>query len=107
LARALTEYLGFRRLLLIFGALHGHDFKAMLKQLLPLVDQLFVTQSLHPRAIDAQILAQQVNTLGHRCQMEPQVDKALWKALGQAGKGDLVCATGSLSVAAESGQAPT
>jgi len=101
LARALTEYLHFERLILIFGALHGHDFKAMLRQLLPLVDQVFVTRSLHPRAIDAKILAQQVNALGHPCQMEPQVDKALWKALSQAEKGDLVCATGSLSVAAE------
>ena len=101
LARALTEYLHFRRLILIFGALHGHDFKAMLRQLLPLVDRVFVTRSLHPRAIDAKILAQQVNALGHRCQMEAQVDKALWKALSQAEKTDLVCATGSLSVAAE------
>ncbi|MFQ6000377.1 MAG: bifunctional folylpolyglutamate synthase/dihydrofolate synthase [Anaerolineae bacterium] len=101
LARALTEYLHFQRLILIFGALHGHDFKAMLRQLLPLVDRVFVTRSLHPRAIDAQILAQQVNALGYRCQTEPQVDKALWKALSQAEKADLVCATGSLSVAAE------
>jgi dihydrofolate synthase/folylpolyglutamate synthase len=101
LARALTEYLHFQRLILIFGALHGHDFKAMLRQLLPLVDRVFVTQSFHPRALDAKILAQQVNALGHRCQMEPQVDKALWKALSQAKRADLVCATGSLSVAAE------
>ncbi len=101
LARALTEYLHFRRLILIFGALHGHDFKAMLRQLLPLADRVFVTRSLHPRAIDAKILAQQVNDLGHRCQMEPRVDKALWKALSQAEKADLVCATGSLSVVAE------
>lgn len=101
LAQALREYFNFQRLILIFGALHGHDFKAMLKQLLPLVDRIFVTHSLHPRAIHAKILAQQVNALGHRCQIEPQVDKALWRALSQAGKGDLVCATGSLSIAAE------
>jgi len=101
LARALTEYLDFRRLILIFGALHGHDFKAILRQLLPLADQVFVTRSLHPRAIDTKVLAQQVKALGYRCQIEPQVEKALWKALSQAAKGDLVCATGSLSVAAE------
>ncbi|HAL61589.1 MAG TPA: bifunctional folylpolyglutamate synthase/dihydrofolate synthase [Chloroflexi bacterium] len=101
LAQALKEYFDFQRLILIFGALHGHDFEAMLRQLLPLADQVFVTQSLHPRAIDANILAQQVNALGHRCQMEPQVDKALWKALRQAEKADLVCAAGSLSIAAE------
>lgn len=101
LAQALRDYLDFQRATIVFGALHGHDFKAVLRPLLPLADRVLVTQSLHPRAIDAQILAQQVISLGHRCQIEPQVDKALWKALKEAEKADLVCATGSLSVAAE------
>jgi dihydrofolate synthase/folylpolyglutamate synthase len=101
LAQALKEYFGFQRLILVFGALQGHDFKVMLRELLPLADRVFVTRSLHPRAIDAQTLAQQVKALGRRCQIEPQVDEALWKALSQAEEADLVCATGSLSVAAE------
>ena len=76
----------------------------MYDELLPVAHAVVATASRHPRAAEAEALAEQI------CQrpdcpglveMGRSVEEAMEIALGLAGEDDLVCVAGSLFVAAE------
>ena len=101
LAAALEEFFPCRRLILIFGALRGHSVPDMLDALLPIADEVILTSSRRSRAIAVSDLLREVRAYGREAATTETVTEALERALALAGPDDLICATGSLSVASE------
>jgi dihydrofolate synthase/folylpolyglutamate synthase len=101
LAVALRSYFQYEHLFLIFGASLEKDIDGMLRELLPLVHQVIITQAHHPRATDVQSLGEVLLALGCEPLSSHNVPEALDCALGLAQERDLICATGSLFVVAE------
>jgi dihydrofolate synthase/folylpolyglutamate synthase len=96
LCHALNEYLPGRDVIFIIGATADHEYTALLKNLLPISNRIFVTQSRHPRAAAPQVLAEAVTSLGYEATTEPKMENALETALAVARPRDVVCVTGSI-----------
>ena len=101
LAQALRKYFQYERLFLIFGASLEKDIDGMLRELLPLVHRVIVTQAQHPRATQVQSLREELLARGCEPLSSSDVAEALDCALRLAQERDLICATGSLFVVAE------
>jgi dihydrofolate synthase / folylpolyglutamate synthase len=101
LKEALKEYFHFNRLILIIGTSADKDVSGIVEELAPLANTVIVTRSRHPRATKPEILAGEFARLGLKAETVEDVARAVAEAQGKAGKGDLICATGSLFLVAE------
>ena len=102
LVEALREYLDFRRVVLVFGALRGHNDTDMLTELKELSPRVLAVRSRDPRSLESWAIAEAAESLGLPIALESDnVSEATRWALELADEGDLVVATGSLTVAAE------
>lgn len=102
LAAAAREYFPGSRVVLIFGASADKDVSGMFDELLPNVGHVIATQAVHPRALDAEGLADLAHAKGAASvEALSPVAAALERALSVAGSQDLILATGSLFVVAE------
>lgn len=98
LVETLQEWFPGRRWTFVVGILSDKDHAAILNELAPLAEQMIVTRSRHARATDPEQLAEIARRIGLPVHISPDIKTALEEALG---RGDAVCLTGSLSVAAE------
>ena len=101
LREAIEEYLSFDRLILIAGASSDKDIAGIVGELAPLSSLIIVTRSRHPRALAPALLLEELERQGAKGEMAESVSSAVERALAIAKPGDLICATGSLFVAAE------
>jgi dihydrofolate synthase/folylpolyglutamate synthase len=101
LKEALKEYFHFDRLILIIGTSADKDVSGIVEELAPLANTVIVTRSRHPRATKPEILAGEFARLGVQAERAEDVAGAVAEAQGKAGRGDLICATGSLFLVAE------
>jgi dihydrofolate synthase/folylpolyglutamate synthase len=99
LRQALDDYLGDWPVVLLFGASEDKDIAGMFDELLPRAAQVICTQSVHPRAAQAEDLAQLAGRYRVSAQAVLPLEKALDVALEQAGGHSAVVAAGSLFVA--------
>jgi dihydrofolate synthase/folylpolyglutamate synthase len=87
---------------LVFGALSGHSASGMLQRLAPLSPRVVVVNSRHPRAVRSSDVAELVRERGLAVVGSwKTVADGMCCALDEAGPGEVVLATGSISVAAE------
>lgn len=100
LRQALDDYLPGRRVILIIGVSEDKDTAGMLAELMPRVDHVLATQSVHPRALEPDRLAEIAAQFGKPAQAVPDVEQALDQALLLAGRDAVILATGSLFLAA-------
>lgn len=101
LGQALQDYLPGRPVVLVFGVSEDKDIEGMLAELLPRVSQVITTQSVHPRAIDAEKLAELARQHGALpVKAVLPVEAALAEALALAGNDAVVLVTGSLFIVA-------
>jgi folylpolyglutamate synthase/dihydropteroate synthase len=90
------------RPLVLFGALGGHSAEGMLDELAALSPRIAAVRSRQPRSAPSGGIAALARSRGLEVVFESEnVGDATRRALDVAGEGDLVLATGSLSVAAE------
>ena len=101
LREAIEEYLNFDRLILIAGASSDKDIAGMLGELAPISSLIVVTRSRHPRALAPALILDEMERQGVKGELAESVSSAAERALAVAGPDDLICATGSLFVAAE------
>lgn len=101
LRQALSSHVPFRQALFVLGVSADKDVVGILRELALLGGRLIATRSRHPRASDPAQLAAEAARLGMDATSAPTVADALTRAREQAGPEDLICATGSLFVAAE------
>ena len=104
LRQAIDDYLPNRPVVLIFGASEDKDIAGMFAELLPRVNQLIATQSVHPRAMDAAQIIELARPYGLPARavlpLEQAVDEALKVAKQDATGQTVVLAAGSLFIAA-------
>lgn len=101
LRRALKNNFSYRRLWLIFGVLGDKDYRAMVKKLFPLADEVILTRPDNDRALPLDLLLPTARAFhNHVAVIENAVD-ALRHALSRAGQKDLVCVAGSLYLVGE------
>lgn len=96
----LDDYLPGIPVILVFGASEDKDIHGMFSELLPRVRRVIATQSVHPRAIDAEKLVEMARQFGCPAEAVLPVEDALQKALELADGEAAVVAAGSLFVAA-------
>ncbi len=101
LSRALKKDFSYQKLILIFGVLNDKNFKLMLKNLLPLADQLIITRPDTVRAMSTAAIEQYARRYNKRVETVENPRNALKRALSVAGRDDLVCVTGSLYLVGE------
>ena len=102
LVRSLGYYLkGFGRAILVLGTSWDKDVPAIVKELAPFFDSVIVTRSRHPRAMTTPPIVTEFKKYGLKAQAVATVPEALSRARAMAGKGDLICVTGSLFVVGE------
>lgn len=102
-AEALARYLQqFRdrnpqsRVLLLIGFLRDKDFSKILSSVLPVVDEVIVTQPDHPRAEPAEHLGTVIGPVSQPVHVVRVVTDALALARQLVSAQDLICVTGSL-----------
>ena len=96
------EMFPHRRLILLFGASSDKDIEGMLDVLAKDADTIIVTRSFHPRAADAERLAQMAQTIAPNAPVHITDDAlpALQLADSLAQPDDLILITGSIFVVA-------
>jgi dihydrofolate synthase/folylpolyglutamate synthase len=101
LKAALQQYFQFDRLILIIGTSADKDVSGIVGELAPMADEVMVTRSRHPRATRTEVLVKEFDRLGKKAEVVDNVAKAVAEAKKRAGRGDLICVTGSLFLIAE------
>jgi len=97
---AIDDYLPGQPIILVFGASEDKDIKGMFAELLPRSSRVIATQSLHPRAMKADILVETAHQFGCAAQAVLPVEAALLRSLELAGNDAAVVVAGSLFMAA-------
>jgi len=101
LREAVEQYFDFTRLILIIGTSRGHNMAAIVEQMVPISDVVVACRSRHPRAAAPSELVAKFAEHGLVAEATESVALAVDRALAMAGEKDLILATGSLFVVAE------
>ena len=102
LVEALRDHFDLGRMVLIFGALRGHNHTDMLRELGTLSPLVLAVRSRDPRALESSVIGEAARSIGLPVALESDnVGLAARRAMELAGEGGLVVAAGSLTVAAE------
>lgn len=96
LAAAMRESFQWDSLRLVIGMMQDHFRPGVLASLLPLADEIIVTQPSGLRAMPASLLADEVAAFERVCRVAQTVDEACELAMSHAQEGDAVLITGSL-----------
>ena len=104
LRETLVEHYPGRRVLCILGTNKDKDIGLLLDDLLPAIDMLIAAKSRHPRALDPRVVTKAVRGRVPVIQAQ-SVEQAVSFGLDAMGADDVLCATGSLFVAAEAREA--
>jgi len=89
-----------KEIILIFGASEDKDIAGMLHILIPKVYSLITTQSIHPRALDAEMVLAIAQKQGKNGVSIPSIEDAFKQALENWTEKSVIIATGSIFVAA-------
>ena len=101
LKEAIKQYFDFQRLVLIIGVSSDKDIAGIAGELAPLSTVAIATRSRHPRALAPSLLLEELLKHGAYTELTESVAAATRRALALAEPRDLICATGSLFIAAE------
>lgn len=100
LRQTIDDYFPGYPVILVFGASEDKDIQGMFAELLPRVESLIATQSIHPRAIEPEKLVEFAQQFGKPAYSIPRIEDALQEALTVGQNGYLVLVTGSLFIVA-------
>tara|TARA_Y100001960_G_scaffold330185_1_gene423510 strand:+ start:1360 stop:2775 length:1416 start_codon:yes stop_codon:yes gene_type:complete len=102
LIESIQQHFKFRKLLIVFGTISGHDTKLILKHFSSYSPLLFLGKSRHPKATNTSDVKMEASSLNLLEVSEfATVGDALQRAINEGLEDDLILVTGSLSVAAE------
>jgi dihydrofolate synthase/folylpolyglutamate synthase len=99
LSATAIEYLGDRKITLIFGASEDKDVNGMFESLLPISDDIIMTKSIHPRAMAPEKLKTIARDLGRDSFVAENLEDALRLTLSRKNE-NVVIVTGSIFIAA-------
>ena len=87
-------------MILVFGCIHGHDYKKMLISLSKINPVVIISKSRHPKSIEPLDILKQFDSF-HLDSLQPTVSEAIGKALTLATNEDIILVTGSFSIVGE------
>lgn len=96
LRAALSERIGERRLVFLFGAMRDKAIGEMAEILFPLAEAVVATRPDNPRAASPEEIRAAAGRTGAEIEEEPDVPKALQRARERAANGGIVVVTGSI-----------
>ncbi len=96
----LDDYLPGKDVVLVFGASEDKDVRGMLIDLMPRVDRVIATQSIHPRAMEAKEIVEYVHRLGKKAEVVLPLEEAFKRAVVLANGERAVLVAGSIFIAA-------
>ena len=96
----LDDYLPENDVILVFGASEDKDVRGMLVDLLPRVKQVIATQSIHPRALGAEVIVDYVHLMGKKAEAVLPLENAFKQAVRLANGERAVLVAGSIFIAA-------
>jgi dihydrofolate synthase/folylpolyglutamate synthase len=100
LVKTLREDVPFKRLILVLGLSQDKDVDGILREIVPVADELILTTSGYVRASEPQSLSERVQVLfGRKAIVEKEAGQALKRAKGLARREDCICVTGSFYLA--------
>lgn len=100
LAETLKRDVPFKRLILVLGLSQDKDIDGILREIVPLADELILTSSGYPRAAGPGLLGEKVMGLfGRRSRVVGEVARVMEEAKRLARPGDCICVTGSFYLA--------
>jgi dihydrofolate synthase/folylpolyglutamate synthase len=97
---ALDDYFPGYQVVMVFGASEDKDVKGMFDELIPRVQHIVATRSIHPRAMDPELLVELAHQHGRPAKIILDIPAALEEAIKLSSGEALVLITGSLFVAA-------
>lgn len=100
LRAAVDEYFPGTEIVLIFGASEDKDVAGMFAELLPRMNRVIMTQSVHPRAMDVDSLLALAESYGIPAEAAVPLEKAVERAVEVAQGTKLILVTGSLFIVA-------
>ncbi len=102
---AMDDYLPELPIILVFGASEDKDIDGMFAELLPRVDKVIATKSVHPRAIEPEELVKLAHRFGKQAIALSSVEEALSEANRLAQREAAILVTGSIFIAAAAREA--
>ncbi|MRR29494.1 hypothetical protein EG834_03995 [bacterium] len=100
LKQCISDYLGGRKIILIFGASVDKDIAGMFKVLLPGIEKVILSKSEHPRAAEPAMLVKLVRDNPVPCEVAENITEAIQIAIKQADSQTAVVVAGSIFMAA-------
>jgi len=97
---ALEQYFKYEKALLIIGMSSDKDLAGIAAELAPAFQKVIVTRADHPRAMATAPIVAEFKKHGLEARQTDDISDALRLALSLVGEKDLICATGSLFIAA-------
>jgi dihydrofolate synthase/folylpolyglutamate synthase len=97
----LEEYFPGKHIVMIFGASEDKDIQGMFLELMPVLSELIVVKSFHPRAIEPAKLVELAKPFNRPVHIVDHIPEALEKGLQLVGDNEVVLVTGSIFVVAE------
>ena len=97
---ALEQYFKYEKALLIIGMSSDKDLAGIVAELTTAFQKVIVTRADHPRAMATAPIVAEFKKYGLEARQTDDISDALRLALSLVGKKDLICATGSLFIAA-------
>ena len=97
------KYFHPKKIILVFGCVHGHDYKEMINLLSKLDPYFIISKSRHPKSIEPVEISREIIANNFRLDsLQTTVSDAIDKALTIATDEDIILTTGSFSVVGES-----
>ena len=101
LVQTIKGYFRFKRAILILGMSSDKDVAGIVAEAAALTGEVIVTRSRNPRALDTAVMIREFSGHGITPQVAGDAPSALRLAMAKAAPGDLICAAGSVFLAAE------
>jgi len=100
LRESLQTYYPDRQVILLFGASEDKDIHGMFEELLPAVDELVMTRSTHPRAMEPNKLVELAGEFSKKATTTDSIEDGIEEVLRIAKEQDVIIVTGSIFVVA-------
>ena len=99
LKAAINDYLPLKKVIMIFGVSEDKNVRSMLRIVKPVVENLIITRSNHPRALEIEKIKIIADKLGFKNQIEDKIEDAILIALSKARNDTAIIASGSIFIA--------
>lgn len=99
--KVLNQYVPDRKIIFVFGVMADKDYKAMIRELIPIAKEFIAVTPRNPRALPARDLAMAIHDQDGIAEYEDSVEDGIMAALEKAEVSDVICIIGSLYMAGD------